>query len=177
LNNIAPEFRSALAANQYERTPHGIYFPYHRALLRGDAFIGGARVGRNLVTAQGVALIASDAMPATLYMAWFSGNVTPLASWTAANFSSNATEITSTSEGHVEATRPALTSFDGLTPAEFNARTATTLTVYGFGLFTNSTRGGTSGNLFSAMRFSSPPRTFHNLDIVEISYALTVTPL
>lgn len=97
------------------------------------------------------------------YLAPYGGNATPLANWNAGNFTANATELTSTVEGYTESTRqqwvggtPAAGSVgNDASKATFTIATATTLNIYGAGLLSSSTRGGTTGVLLSAVKFGT----------------------
>ena len=115
-------------------------------------------------------------------MALFNGATAPAANWTASNFPSVASEITSTTEGYTNATRPVWTpsvassgSISNMAAtASLTIATAATLTVTGAALLTNSTRGGTSGVLVSASKFAVA-RTFQNGDVYQLGYELDLT--
>lgn len=172
------EWVEAIRDGRWERVENGILLPAQRVVLNGEyAWSVNARArGRqaNLLTNQGLALIASNAWPTPIYGALFANNVTPVAGWTAATFPATAGEITSAVEGYVEAAR---VQWDGAPYMEFNIRTATTLTVYGFGLSTVNTKGSTSGSLVSAMRFTAGVELFDNRDILDVRYTITTTPV
>lgn len=145
------------------------------------------RVDPNLLPAEGIAYIlgsslGSDAKLATFYLALYSGNVTPAANWTAANFRTNATEITSQTEGYSNATRPVWTpsSVTGgvignlAARAVFNVVCSSSLNVAGAALLSDGTRGGTNGILASATRYSSV-RVINNGDAFEVGYEVELT--
>lgn len=141
----------------------------------------------NLIVTEGLAHILNVAMgttakPANYYLALFSGATAPVANWTASNFATVASEIVSLTEGHTSATRPVWTptntatgSIDNMTTvASVTIATATQLNVTGTALLTNSTRGGTTGVLISASKFSAA-RVFQNGDVYDIGYRLSLT--
>lgn len=173
---IRPDLLRALRADHWERAEHGILFPRQRALVQGifswSVNGGPRRRQHNIITDVGVAWIAADTFPAALYGAIFEDDVTPTAAWTGAGFPAAAGELTSGTEGYVEATRPAWPDVNGAAPMEFNIRTATALTVCGFGILTDDTKGDTTGDLFSAMRFSDAPASYDDHDILDVYYAI-----
>jgi hypothetical protein len=124
----------------------------------------------------------SRSKDAAFYLAPFTGSSSPAAGWTAANFTANATENTSTSEGYSEVTRQAATfgsaasgeidSYSSL--ASFSIVTASTVTFTGLGLLTSNTRGGTSGLLASAIKFGTG-RALVNGDTFQAGYKATLT--
>jgi hypothetical protein len=118
---------------------------------------------KNLVPTEGITYwIGSALKGATAYSSWFvgifEGNYTPTASDVMATFAAASTE----SVAYSGSTRKALTlgaiaagSTDNLaSPAEF--ATTATKTIYGAFISSSSARGGTSGVLLSAARFTSP---------------------
>lgn len=123
----------------------------------------------------------ATAKVAAWYLAPFAGSNSPAGSWTATNFASNATEITSTTEGYTESTRQqanfgsaasgAIDSYT--TKAHFTIATASTLVVTGLGLVSSNTRGGTSGVLGSAIKFAVA-RSLANGDDYQAGYQVTL---
>jgi len=110
LDRHIAEFRSDIAAERYEVSPEGIALKKGSVLIRGFYHEGikgkpeSFRLHRNLLVTEGINYILGAALgTATKISAWyiapFSGSAAPAANWTASNFASNATEITSTSEG------------------------------------------------------------------------------
>ena len=93
----------------------------------------------------------------TWYLGLFEGNYTPVAGVTASTIAANATECTA----YTNATRPAydeaaaasksITNSASRASFVFNA----TKTIYGAFLISDNTKGGTTGTLFSAARFSA----------------------
>ena len=116
------------------------------------------------------------------YLALFGGATAPAANWTAANFAAVASEIVSVTEGYTNATRPQWTPTDTTTnqidnftaTASVTIATSSQLNVTGAALLTNSTKGGTSGTLISATKYSAA-RTFQDGDVYDIGYRLSFT--
>lgn len=145
------------------------------------------RIDHNLIPAEGIAHVlntiwGAEAKVATWYIALFSGNVTPASTWTAANFAANATEITSTTEGYSQATRPEFVDAPAsagvlgnlASRAVFSIVCTSTLNIYGAALLSSNVRGGTSGILSSASRYASV-RTVANGDSYEVGYEVELT--
>lgn len=127
--------------------------------------------------------LGNVAKPAGWYIALYSGAITPDATWTAANFASNATEITSATEGYSQATRPqwvqAAAAAAGVIDniggeAAFTIVCTTTINVNGVGMLSSNTRGGTGGKLASAARYATT-RVLANGDNYEVGYRTTFT--
>lgn len=185
------EFAAALRNHQYEVSDAGIHFPKQGVMAQGiyEHDVNGmdARSDSNIVVTEGlnnllgVALNGIVATP-TWYFGLFSANVTPVSTWTAGNFTANATEITSNTEGYSETTRvafveaaPAAGSINNTaSKAAFTIATATTVIVWGAGLLSLNTKGGTTGILMSAAKFSAA-RTLYNTDIFNLGYTLSLT--
>ena len=179
-----------LKDGDYEESEGGILV--HRGLMiKGEYFDsvngGDERIHPNLLPSEGILFILNVALGATakaagFYLAPYSGAVTPAANWTAANFVSNATEITSTTEGYAGATRKTWTaaaaaagSIDNLAAkASYTITATTTINVNGSALLTDNTRGGTAGALISASRYAST-RVLANGDVWECGYRVTLT--
>jgi len=185
------DLENDLKAENYQMTEQGIYFPKQGILAQGEYFdrINGGewQTTHNLVVNEGLAHLLNVAMgttakPAGYYLALFSGATAPAANWTAANFSSVAAEIVSMTEGYTNATRPQWTPQNTTTNSidNFNAvakvtiATSSQLTVTGAALLTNSTKGGTTGTLISASKYTAA-RVFQNGDEYEIGYRLSFT--
>lgn len=169
----------------FEVTDAGLLI--HRSILARGRYthsVNGAdvQVDHNLIPTEGIAYILGAALGATSkittwYLAVFSGAVNPAASWTAANFAANASEITSTTEGYSNATRPAWTPgavsagvIGNLSSkAVFNIACTTSVNISGAALLSTNTRGGTTGTLASASRFASV-RQVYNGDAFELGY-------
>jgi hypothetical protein len=192
LQRFLGEFLADIRKGKFDVSENGI-------LLRGGSVIAQGfyvegvrgqpasyRRHKNLIVTEGINHILDVYFGATskasaFYLAPFSGSATPAASWNASNFASNATEITSTSEGYEETTRQQAsfgTAASGAidnyaSKAAFTIATASQLTVKGLGLLTTNTRGGTSGKLVSAVKFSVD-RVLNDGDIWEAGYQATL---
>lgn len=187
----AKEFLRALRNNQYEHMDDGgVLFARAKVAFRGRY---GARVNGgewtytpNIVPTEGLNYIMDQfvashaAIP--LYLALYAGAISPTALWTASNFASTASEITSGSEGFSESTRVVWTAaataagvkHNNASPAAFTIVTATALAVNGAGLLTASAKGATTGSLVSATRFGAA-KSFNNTDVFNLKYELDGT--
>lgn len=193
LDRHIDEFRRDIAAERYEVGPEGIALKKGSVLIRGyyEEGIKGKpesfRLHRNLLVTEGINHILNVVLgTATKISAWyiapFSGSAAPAANWTAANFASNATEITSTSEGYSESTRQQAsfgTASSGVinnysSKASFTIECTTTLNILGAGLLSVNTRGGTTGVLMSAVKFGSA-RVLADGDIWQAGYQVDLT--
>lgn len=190
--NLRQELAADIAAERFDATANGIYFPRQGVVANGEYFgrvNGGAwaKEGDNLIPTEGLAHIlnvslGTTAKPAGLYLALFSGATAPAANWGAASFAAVASEIVSQTEGYTAATRPVWIpvntntgSIDNLASvASLTIATASQLNVTGAALLTNSTRGGTTGALVSASLYAAP-RVFQNGDIYELGYRINLT--
>ena len=181
---IAEAFRQG----DYALTPRGVLINrsvlatgrYHHSVNGQDL-----QVDDNLITAEGIAYILGVAMGSTearisdWYLAVFSGNVTPAANWTAANFAAQASEIVSTTEGYSNATRPIWTPgavaagvMGNLTArAVFNIACTTSVNISGAAVLSSNTRGGTAGKLISATRFGTVRQVYAG-DAFELGYEI-----
>jgi hypothetical protein len=186
---LSRDVTRAIANNRYEMAPEGVYIPAIRAIAKGAYvdYVNGVEIGEtpNLIVDQGFVDILNTVFGATskkagFYVALFSGAVTPVANWTAANFGANATEITSTTEGYTQATRPAWTVAAASTPqvdnyaskAQFTIATASTLNINGAAILSDQNRGGTAGVLYSAARYANT-RVLQAGDNYEVGYRLS----
>jgi len=193
LQRFAEEFKSDIRKGKFDVSDGGILLKNGSVILSGT-YVEGVlgkpetmRSHKNLVVNEGINLIlntffGATAKAAAFYLAPFSGSATPAASWTAANFASNATEITSQAEGYTEATRQQATFGTAsaqlinnyAAKAALTIATATSLTVKGIGVLTNSPRGGTSGALISAVKFSVD-RVLNNADVWSVGYQASLS--
>lgn len=186
LQKHAAEFRGYLRNHKYDVTDDGILFPKAGAMASGEYFFDtdGERPesSHNLIPSAAleyildVALGATAAQPAW-YLALYSGAYTPVAGLTAASFSSSATEIVSAVEGYSEVTRrpwnadPAAGGAkDNVADrAAFSIKTAGSITIRGAALVSSSTKGGTSGILVSASRFTND-RVEYDGNVFNLGY-------
>ena len=142
----------------------------------------------NLLPTQGLnnmldTWIGAAAKAAGWYLGIYSGAATPADNWTAANFASNSTEITSTTEGYSETTRPqgvssgaaAAGSINNIgNEAEFTIVCTTSINVNGVGFLSSNARGGTGGVLGSAARYALT-RVLQNGDAYQVGWVTTFT--
>lgn len=147
-------------------------------------YVNGKKIGDtpNLIVDQGFVDILNTyfgdtAKKSGFYVALYAGTVSPAANWTASSFASTASEITSSSEGYSQSTRPAFTEAAATTPqidnyaskAAFTIVTASILNVNGVAILSESTKGSTSGVLVSATRYGAT-RQLQNTDAYEVGY-------
>ena len=180
-----------LEAGCFEETEGGIYLPNQGLKASGEYFdrVNGGewQTTQNLVVNEGLShllnvALGGKAKPAGYYLALFSGATAPAANWTAANFKDVSAEIVSMTEGYTNATRPQWASTDTNTNsidnfasvAKVTIATSSQLTVTGAAMLTNNVRGGTSGTLISASKYTAP-RVFQDGDEYEIGYRLSFT--
>jgi hypothetical protein len=154
----------------------------YRTWINGE----GEQIDHNLLPTQGIAyllgLLGSTNKETAFYLAPFSGNVSPAANWTAANFASNATEITSLTEGFSNTVRPTwipgsvAAGVIGNTAAvaSFNIVCTSVVNIAGMGLLSSNVRGGTGGLLLSASRYGAV-RVVNTGDTFEVEYNISLT--
>lgn len=192
----AAEFTEAIDKKEYDVTETGFYVPATKANIQvageythfapQDGL--GWQTDRNIVVNEGLldvlsVYLKSGTQKTAWYLSLFGTNYTPVAALTAATYPATAGEITSGSEGYSESVRQTWT---GGTPASnlvdntasmavFTIVTATSLVVYGAGMHSVSTKGGTTGVLLSASKFTSGARTLYNGDAFNLSWRLTLS--
>lgn len=184
------EFARAVDRGDFTVTDDGLLIK-NAVLARGiyHPFIDGVaqKPQANLVPLEGLqyfleAGLTGAAAHTSWYMAIFSGAVNPMANWTAANFTSNASEITSSTEGYSNANRPqwvpdaiagsTLGNLGSL--AAYNIVCTTNINISGAAVLSSSTKGGTSGVLVSATRFDAV-HTVNNGSTFELGYEIQLT--
>ena len=175
----------AIADGRFEETELGLFVPSERSLVKG-MFCYGKRgeeleYSDNRVVTEGLNYLVGVALKgvtqiANWYIAPFSGAVTVQATWTAANFTSGATEVT----GYESVTRPAWTGGSVATgavdsfAAKAEIKATSNITVRGAGMISNSTKSVTTGTLLGASRFGSD-KVLDVDEILDIGYGLTIT--
>ena len=183
------EFARALDDGDFTETEEGILIK-GSALARGRYFTRQdgeiITLSHNLVPLEGLKYfigtgIKGVSADTSFYMALFSAATNPLASWTAANFAANATEITSPTEGYSNATRPQWVTGDIAAEAAkvdnlaslaaYNIVCTTSINIAGAAILTSNVKGGTAGKLISASRFDTP-HTVNNGSTFELGYEL-----
>jgi hypothetical protein len=175
----------AIADGRFEETELGLFVPSERSLVAGR-FCYGKRgeeleYSDNLVVTEGLNYIVGVALKSvtqitTWFIAPFSGAVTVQATWTAANFTTNSTEVT----GYASATRPAWTG-GSVTAGAVNSfaakaeiKATSTITIRGAGMLSASAKSATTGTLLGASRFGSD-KVLDTDEILDIGYGLTIT--
>ncbi len=182
---------AAVSAKDYTNNEDGSITTGQGITAKGEYYdrINGGEWTRteNLIPTEGLAHILNVALgttpkPASYHLALFSAAAQPAANWTAASFASTASEIVSMTEGYSAATRPTWTpantatnSIDNMAAvAKVTMKTASSLTVQGAAMLTNSSKGGTTGVLISASKYAAP-RVFQDGDTYEIGYRISLT--
>jgi hypothetical protein len=176
-----------LRNGQYEVTDSGaILVPAMKLQFAGhfETQVGNGawEIHPNIVTNEGILHILDVALDqgsanSAFYIAPFSGNVTPAATWTAANFTSNSTEFTN----YDETTRVAWTNDAAASNAIGNTTTPATFTIgtgggtiRGAGLLSASAKSATTGKLVAAARFSADKAMAEDEEL-RVKYTLTGT--
>jgi hypothetical protein len=187
----AGEFQSAISSLKFERMEDGgLFFPAQKAIASGVYHTrtnGGAWDSHpNLLPTEGLtyllSLLGAGSKLPTWYITLYSGAVTPAAGWVAATVATTATEITSNTEGYSQTTRrtwtpgtAAAAAIDNnASAAGFTIATASSVTVNGIFMISEATKGGTTGTLLSASRFSGV-KTFTNTDTFDVKYGVALT--
>ena len=182
---------AAVSANDYTNNEDGSITTGQGITAKGEYYdrINGGEWTRteNLIPTEGLAHILNVALgttpkPASYHLALFSAAAQPAANWTAATFATQASEIVSMTEGYSAATRPTWTpantatnSIDNMAAvAKVTMKTASSLTVQGAAMLTNSSKGSTAGVLISASKYAAP-RVFQDGDTYEIGYRISLT--
>lgn len=188
---LASALLAAVSAKDYTNNEDGSITTGQGITAKGEYYdrINGGEWTRteNLIPTEGLAHILNVALgttpkPASYHLALFSAAAQPAANWTAASFASTASEIVSMTEGYSAATRPTWTptntatnSIDNMAAvAKVTMKTASTLTVQGAAMLTNSSKGSTAGALISASKYAAP-RVFQDGDTYEIGYRISLT--
>ena len=186
------EIRRRIGQFDYELSNSGVMFP-KMGIVIGGAFTvsdrdGNKEVYPNLITNQGLNQIINTMLPpggafaqiTQWYIAPFSGNVTPDATWTAANFVATATEFTA----YASPTRPALTiaaatttqtNGNGAAPADITFSAGGPFNVYGAVILSVATKSSSTGTMLAAARFTNPRLSQAAPDKLTIQYDLTAT--
>lgn len=138
-------------------------FAYTVEVLDRDGNVVESSVEHNIMPSEGIAhvlnaVFKSGAQASGWYIGLFKGAYTPIAGDTAATFPANATECVDYDASTRLAFTPGAVSGGGLDNAASRAEFVFTkdVTIYGGFISSASAKGGTSGTLISAVRFSSP---------------------
>lgn len=195
LGRFAAEAARAVAANKHEFAGDGrIYIPGARAFI-GGAFrhahapagedFGPWAIDANRLVNEGLnyilgAALGGQAATSAYYLAPFSGNVTPAAGWTAANFTANATEFTAYTNGtRLPWTTPgvpsaqALGNTAGLTDGTMTFSAGGPYNVYGAALISSSAKSAITGKLIAATRFEAPRLNMAAGDKLALEYVIS----
>lgn len=113
------------------------------------------------------------------YIAIYGANVAPAESWTAANFASNSTELTtqyteSTRVEFVDSTPASGSTNNTSNKAVFTSSTDN-VNIYGAGLLSASAKGSTSGTLLSAAQFAAVRNLPTTGDTLSIDLTLSAS--
>lgn len=187
----AAEFARYVRNKQYEIAPDGILFT--KACAKGIGLYEIDTNGSNIEFAPNllpdesllyllsVGFVNGTKLP-NWYLALYAANYTPLPALTAASFPATASEITSNTEGYTESTRRPWTGVLGVTPmadnvaskAAFTIATASTLTVNGIAMLSESAKGAVTGKIASATKLPTA-RTFYDTDVFNVGYRAALT--
>lgn len=177
-----------VAKRKYEKTEDGgVYVPSLQGLVKGEFVFERngeeAVVARNTITDEGIlhilgTSVGGDAQIVNYYIAPFAGNVTPQATWTAANFASTATEFTNYDEGARVAWTPAAAAAAAIdnyaSKATFTVGAGAQTTIWGAGILSASTKSSTSGVLIGAVKLGTAKSGLEDGETVSIGYRLTL---
>lgn len=190
IDNISPTAAAELARDfrnhNYEVAETGVLFPRSR-LFVGGAFRhsvngGDVAIDKNLVVNEGLNYLLSTAFGggaqiSQFFIAPFSANVTPVATWTGANFTASATEFTAyAGSTRLEWVRGAAASQaigNTASPAVFTYSAGGPYNLYGMALLSASAKSATTGILAVATRFSAPRLNQQAGDRLSVEYVLT----
>jgi len=177
----------ALRAGRFQRNEDGsIFVPRERMLVQGVFSVAKRgepeELSPNLIVNEGLDYVLKVAVGETAgisnwYLAPFAGNVTVLATWTAANFTSSATEWTDYDEAARQAwdqTAVASQGTDSFASKASFTSSSDGQTVRGIGLISASGKGATSGTLLSASRLSRD-KDLDAGEMLDIGYGLQLT--
>lgn len=188
--NLRRDVAAALARHKYELVGDGrILVPAAKTYIGGvftsDVNGHGRQVDPNLLVSQGLIDILSvyfkNATQRTaFYIAPFSGNVTPTAALTGANFTATQSEFTNYSQSsRVQWTPPGgaimSPSLDNsASVATFNV-SADNQNVYGFGLITSAPKGDVTGTLVACALLGAARTGLMTGDTLNVTYGFSAT--
>ena len=192
LGTFAGEVARAIRNFKYDVTGTGVYIPSAKVSVGGvfrhaHAPAGGEfgpwAVDPNRVVSQGLNHILNTALggasQVTAYsLAPFSGNVTPAANWTGANFTANSTEFTAYTAATrlpwttTASTAQSLGNTAGIADSTMTLNGTGPHNVYGVGLLQASAKSATTGVLVAATRFATPRTNMAPGDRLAIEYII-----
>lgn len=190
-NQLAPKYWNELARlfrnHKWERNDDGEILISHTRI--GGVFECDAPDGlgvirtHNLITTEGCNYllscgIAGGTQYTTFYVAPFSGNVAVADTLTAANFATTQTELSTqytetTRIAFVEATPASKSTNNTASPATVTAATGS-VSIWGLGLLSTSTKSATTGVLLAAAKYSTVRTLPTAADTLGIKYTLTL---
>jgi hypothetical protein len=189
-NFLRSNISRALRSNRYERTDDSRIFVPKANLFVGGSFVSDVngkdkRLLPNLFTAEGLTYVLGasfqlQAQITALYLAPFSGDVTPDGTLTGANFTGRQTEFTS----YNEATRqPWVVPAAAITSPEIdNSASLATFTnnlanatVWGFALLSNQVKSATTGKCIACFIDDTPRDNLRVGDKINLQYSITAT--
>lgn len=185
--NYRDEALRRLRANKYEITADGgVAIPAMGLKFHGhwETSVNGApwEVDPNIVVDEGIlhfltTTLDQGSQNSAFYVAIFGGSVTPAASWTAANFTSNSTEFTN----YTESTRVLWANDVAASGAIGNLTTAALFTmntgggtVRGAALLSASAKSATTGVLIASARFAAD-KVLGTGEELRVKYTITGT--
>lgn len=194
LGKLGLDAARAIRNNKYEfSSERGVYIPGAQAFIGGafrhalcpagaDEF-GPWALDPNRVVTEGLVDIlkvyfAGGTQKTAFYLAPYRGNVAPQASWTAANFATNATEFT----GYTSSTRVQWSPTTPTTASVGNSANVSTSTItlntagdiYGMALIAGANaKSATTGTLVAASPFAAPRMNMASGDKLAIEYVLS----
>jgi len=187
MNKLKRELSRALANNDFEQSKNGIVFPKSKLALGGvftmavngqDEQSFNNTIVNQFRTSALEQLFGATAKIGTYYIAPYAGNVTPAASWTAANFTSSATEFTNYDEAARQEWDVGAVSAFGISNvasrATFTIGGAAQTTIWGAALLSSSAKSATSGVLVAAARASAARENLVDGDEITLSYTIVL---
>jgi len=177
----------ALRNHKYEIGPRGILLPAAGLFIAGhfETSIDQKpwHMHANIVPTEGLnnalsVWLDQGSQDSAHYIGLFTGNVTPAASWTAANVTANSTEFTA----YDEATRQTWAKADpaagvlsnNASPATFTMSTGGPFLIRGGFLVSASAKSATTGKLAAAARFDDD-QTLSTGSELKVKYVITAT--
>lgn len=189
-NRVWREFRQLVRNHKWERTDEGnIYIGEAKAVMRGDFEVWAPdgmswQTGHNMWTIEGFNYLLDVGVHdgtkiSTWYIAPFGANVAVVNTLTAATFASTQTELTtaysqSTRVAYVE-TAPSSGSVNNTSNPAIITAASTNVSVWGFGILSESAKSSTSGKLLCATTFSSVRTLAAIGDELGVRHTLTLS--
>jgi hypothetical protein len=178
--------KTAMEKGQFETTPEGLYLPTEKTLVQGVFSVAKrgepAEFTQNLVVNQGLDYLLEAALGITApssswWIALFTGDVSVVATWTAATFTATATEWTNYDESaRVLWNKGAVASggIDSFSSKSSFTSSSDTQVIRGAALLNASAKSATSGVLMASSRLSSD-KTLDTGEILDVGYGLQLS--